>query len=426
VAACGDGVGIVVWGEGSHVFARRVWATQPSVVAEQADVPSVSGFAEVSADEPEIGRDDDSTYANVVWHEVVANGVQQQSRVLQRRLHGSRYDGVTAPDGLTTPGADGADQPQVASSNYGDGLITSSRTTSHQVFATVLSSGQSSGLGRVDSLPNSSAPYPVTAMDGLSSGVVAWQHDPGVLSIPEVRMRVSDNGSFGPELVASVPALGPTEAANGLAVGGDMHGDVAIAWVQGTGDSTRIVVAQLLPPPGSFDPNPRSRYAHTAAPSVSWTQAAERWGVVYVIAVDGRRVAQTTGTAVRLPKLSNGPHKWQVTAVNRAGASSRARAVAIFVDTVRPSATVALAGTTRVGSVLSVSVHAVDRPPRGLPRKDASGVHSIVVNWGDGTRCPLARCRQHTYGRAGAYRLTVAVTDRAGNTRKVVRRLTIA
>ena len=39
VAAATDGVGIVAWGEGGHVYTRRVWGASPSVVYEQADVP---------------------------------------------------------------------------------------------------------------------------------------------------------------------------------------------------------------------------------------------------------------------------------------------------------------------------------------------------------------------------------------------------
>jgi hypothetical protein len=90
VAASGDGVAIVVWGEAGHVYSRRVWATSPSVVFEQADVPSVAGFNEVSADSPSVGTGDDDSFAQVVFHEVVTNGTFQRSRVLMRRLRGSR------------------------------------------------------------------------------------------------------------------------------------------------------------------------------------------------------------------------------------------------------------------------------------------------------------------------------------------------
>ena len=39
VAAAGDGVAIVAWGENGHIVTRRVSGTQPSVAAYQADPP---------------------------------------------------------------------------------------------------------------------------------------------------------------------------------------------------------------------------------------------------------------------------------------------------------------------------------------------------------------------------------------------------
>ena len=44
VATAGDGVGIVAWGEGGHVYSRRVWGTAPSVVDEQADIAVAIGL----------------------------------------------------------------------------------------------------------------------------------------------------------------------------------------------------------------------------------------------------------------------------------------------------------------------------------------------------------------------------------------------
>src|SRR5207248_4039848 len=60
VAAAGDGVAIVVWGEGGHVISRRVWGTWPSVVDEQADAP-LPGCSELSADEPAVAAGGDSS-----------------------------------------------------------------------------------------------------------------------------------------------------------------------------------------------------------------------------------------------------------------------------------------------------------------------------------------------------------------------------
>ena len=133
VAAAGDGVAIVVWGEGGHVYSRRVWGTAPSIIDEQADVPSVSACGEVSAGAPAVAAGGDSTYADVAFDERVSCGGVAQTRVLVNRLHGSDYDGMVAADGLSSPGAAGAGDPDVAMTEYGPGFVTSSgrpRTTS--------------------------------------------------------------------------------------------------------------------------------------------------------------------------------------------------------------------------------------------------------------------------------------------------------
>ncbi len=110
VAAAGDGIAIVVWGENGHVYSRRVWATSPSVVDEQADAPP-AGCTEASADEPAVGAGGDSSFAAVAFREQVTCGGQQQSRVLSNRLHASIYDGITQADGLSGAPADGAAGP---------------------------------------------------------------------------------------------------------------------------------------------------------------------------------------------------------------------------------------------------------------------------------------------------------------------------
>ena len=120
VTAAGDGVGIVAWGEGGHVFSRRVWGTAPSTVTEQGDGP-LPGCSETSADEPALGSGGDSSYAALALHETLVCGGVTQSRVLVNRLHGSRYEGVHPADG---PLATGADHPRVAVGEYGSGWVT--------------------------------------------------------------------------------------------------------------------------------------------------------------------------------------------------------------------------------------------------------------------------------------------------------------
>ncbi len=432
VAAAGDGIAIVAWGEAGHIFSRRVSGTSPSVVYERADVASLSGSAEIGADQPSVGAGGDSSYASVVFREVLFTGAQLQSRVLMNRLQGSVYDGVTQPDGLSTPDSVGAQEPQVTVNEYGAGIVTTAREGSNALIGTLLgNNGSRGGVVRVDSLQNAAPPYTATGTAGLFSDLIAWQQYPGLAGLSEIRVRDLDlkASSFGPELVLSSPTLGPANAAAGLAAGGDISGDGAVAWVQGTGSSTRIVAATLLQPPGSPSPAKSLAYGASAHPTLVYSPARELWGpVAYAVTVDGTLAGTTYSTSFTVPRaLSDGPHQWQVTAFNRAAETSTGPPATIFVDTLAPSVRLRLTGSKRVGSPLRLYVRYTDARA-SEPVADASGVASVVVRWGDGASFHLphqALQKLHTYRRPGRYRLTVTVTDRAGNRTAVVRTITI-
>jgi hypothetical protein len=430
VAAAGDGVGIVAWGEAGHIYSRRVWGSSPSTVDEQADVPSLSGWNETAADQPVIGTEGDSSYADVAFHELLANGGQRQSRVLMRRLRASEFEPVTQPDGLSTPGSDGADQPQIATGEYGRGFVTSARDGGGELFATVLGpGGVSFGTAQVDSLGSASAPDGVPATAGLRADLIAWQHDPGGGGLADIRMRYSADGlTLGREQIMSSPALGPSDAADGLGAAGDVSGDAAVAWLQGTPGAEAVVVSQLYQPPGSPSGLAPFSYARSSRPSLGWSPARDPWGPLeYHLTVDGALAARTTRTsAAPSAPLSDGPHAWQVTAVNRGSLSSTSRSATVFIDTVPPVVRSTLTGALRVGSVLHLRVVATDAPPPPEPPADASGIADVLIRWGDGTSAHVTRGGSHVYSRPGRYRLVVIATDRAGNTTAVVQRLRIA
>ncbi len=436
VATAGDGDGIVVWGENGHIFTRRVVKTAVSVVDEQADPASVDGWQEVSAGDPVIAAGGDSTYASVDFQETLANGATQQSRVLFNRLHGSQYDGVRAVDGVTTGGPEGADQPHTSDTEYGDGWVLSERNQSHQLFATTLTNNDSFGSTlRVDSLANAAPPDAVSSNAGLTSTYIVWQQTPGAAGPAEIRLRYAPGGGdLGPEQVISSPSLGATSADQGLVAAGDVAGDAAAAWVQGSGAETRIVAAQLFQPPGGFSPAHAFFYARTAQPQLSWSPANELWGPPqYVVKIDGAVAGQTTATSfVPSIPLADGRRVYQVTAVNAAGLASAARAATVFVDTVKPKVSLRFSGTRAVGYVVHLTAHYSDPPPPGLPKSAASGVATVFVNWGD--RSARARIRRttasHMFRRRGrrpyTVTVTVTVTDRAGNTTRVKTKLKIA
>jgi hypothetical protein len=428
VAVSGDGIAIVVWGEAGHIYSRRVSETTLSVVDEQADPSFQDGWQEVSADDPTVSTGGDSSYATVAFQETLSNGSSEQSRVFINRLQGSQYDGIYEGDG-STPGGESADQPQAAVTEYGAGWVTSEHEQSHELFATTLGTNESpESTARVDSLLNQSAPDAAAANAGLYSTLIAWQQTPGVDGPAEIRLRYAPDGyDLGPEQVVSSPTLGATDADSGLAAGGDVAGDAAAAWVQGTGDSTRIVSAQMYQPPGSFAPAKSFRYATSANPVLSWSQSAEDWGPpAYEVTLDGTPILATHSLTVRTPvPVTDGRHTYVVTAINQAGLRVTARAATVFVDTVKPRVSFKLRGPATVQGTERITVTDSDPAPRGLPKSDASGIASAQVRWGDGSHSAITHTKSHVYQRKRTYTVTVIVKDRAGNETTVTRKLKI-
>ncbi|MGI8506793.1 MAG: hypothetical protein ACR2MK_08330 [Solirubrobacteraceae bacterium] len=427
VATAGDGVAIVAWGEGGHVYTRRVWGTAPSTVYEQADPASYSGWSEVSADEPQISTGGDSSYAAVAFHELLSNGDSQQSRVLVNRLRASQYDGPKQGDGLTTPGPEGAEQPQVAVTEYGRGFVTSERDQSHSLVATTLATNETPQASvDVSGLPLSAGPDAIPATAGTISTLIAWQQSPGTAGTPEIRLRYAPDGAdLGPEEVISSPAMGPTDADRGLVAGGDLAGDAAVAWVQGAGAQTQIVAGQLFQAPGPPTPSPRFQYADRVNPVLSWSPAPELWGAPqYLVKLDGVQIAETTATQIQTPALTQGRHTWQLTAVNQAGLATPWQAATVFVDSLPPRVSLEITGVRHVGSELQVYVGYTDSPP-GVSPSVASGVNSVQVKWGDGANYYITHGKFHFYSRRGTFVVTVIVKDRAGNRTIVTRKLKI-
>lgn len=428
VATAGDGVGIVAWGENGHIYTRRIWATSPSIVYEQADPGSFSGWNEVSASQPAISTGGDSSYAEVVFRELLSSGGSQQSRVLGNRLHSSRYDHLTAVDGLTTPGSEGADQPRVAATEYGRGFVTAERQQSHNLFATAMNGNESAaGSSQINGSPPVSTPDAVPANAGTVSTLIAWQQNPGNDGGPEIHLRYAPDGAdLGPEQVVSSSRLGPTNADLGLAAGGDLAGDAAVAWAQGTSGQTQIVAGQLFQAPGNFGPTVSFRYATSVNPVLSWSPASELWGAPqYTVKLDGVQIAQTTATRIRAPApVRQGRHTWQVTASNQAGLRTVGRVARVFVDSVAPRVSLKVTGSRRVRSIVRIYVKYTDSP-RGVPRSVSSGVKSVQVKWGDRAKAYIAHGASHAYKRHGTYVLTVIVRDHAGNRTVTTRKLRI-
>ncbi len=427
VAVSGDGVAIVVWGENGHIYTRRVWGTSPSVVFEEADPASLGGWNEVAAGDPAIGTGGDSSYASVVFQEQFAGGGATQTRVLARRLHASQYDGAVGVDGLSTPGTVNASQPNVSVGEYGRGFTTASRDDSNALIAAHMSDNEwLTSPFHADTLTNQGPSDAAPATAGVISTLIAWQQDSG-LGQTEIRLRYADDGAaLGPELVLSQPVAGPTDAADGLAAGGDIAGNAAVAWVQGAAGAQEIVTEQMFQPPGTAAPAGPTGYVRVRRPRLTWWRAGEQWGPVsYTVSIDGVPVGQTVGTtSLVTPPLADGPHRWQIVAQNLAGLSTTSRSGSFWLDAVPPAVTLKLLGRWRVRTLLHLTVTTTDAPPPEPPSA-ASGIASIRIDWGDGTRYTGVRQSAHRYLKPGRYTLTVTVADRAGNVTTITRRIII-
>ena len=76
------------------------------------------------AADPSIATGADSSYVDVAFEETLTNGTVQQTRVLLHPLVASEWSPLATPDGLTTPGAESAGEPDVSMGEYGDGVAS--------------------------------------------------------------------------------------------------------------------------------------------------------------------------------------------------------------------------------------------------------------------------------------------------------------
>jgi hypothetical protein len=428
VGASADGVAVVAWAESGRVVARRVMGTRPSTVFASAnDGLVVEGLPAVGADQPEVGVQDDDSFTGIAFRAVFDVGGALRSRVVYRRLRGSRFDGPGAVDATPFGSGQGSVSPHISNTGIGQGIVLGSSDTTNLTYAMLMRADVTPGpVQQVDSVAQSAAPtfaVPVTATP--LKMMVAWQ-----FTTPEgatdVRGRFFNGRDFEPETVLSKSELGPTAAARGLDGAGDDNGDIAIAYLQQTPAGAAISVATVDQPPGRFAPRAGARkWERTDRPTLVWTRSREAWGLSYRVAVDGTEVATTTRQSLRVPaSLAQGVHTWQVTAVDRRGQSAQTRLGAVRVDTVPPTASVRVTGPRRPETALRLSLTSSDPSPApapGVRTALTSGVGSAVVDWGDRSkREPLRAGADHTYASAGRYTIVVTVLDKAGN-RTVVR-----
>ena len=412
VAISADGVGVVTWGEGGHVYARKMFGGALSNAPQDLTPAQFEGRVPVLSDLPDIDAEDDSSYAWVVFRQSFTDG---GSRILAVRQRGTGFD---PPVAIDEPAGEAVGPPRIDLNGRGVGVGMTTGALSGQPMVALLQR-DTFGVGARAFGPSVAAPAVMPAISENNSGLIA-----AVLSAagepPFVRVRSIEDGRLGVEQVLSRPELGAVVPQLGFDVAADRASGVVVAWVQGGAEDRKIVAGYLDREPGNFAGYTSQRCCQPARPRLSWQPSFSLWGAIrYVVTVDGKIVGETTDTVFTPAAPIAGPsHTWQVVAVDVRGQTKRSRTRRLQIDDLAPRVSV---GYRRARRVVTVSVRARDLRPRG---HRASGMGSIVVSWGDRSKGARATTRlraSHRYRGRGSFPLTITGRDRAGNER-VVRR----
>lgn len=410
VAISADGIGVVTWGEGGRVYARKMFGAALSTAPQDLTPTDFEGRVPVLSDLPDIDAEDDSSYAWVAFRQSFADG---GTRILARRQRGTSFDPPVAVD----DNAEAVGQPRIEMSGRGVGVAMTTGAVTGQPIWSMLERDVFGAGARLFG-PSVAAPAVMPAMSENNSGLMAAVlAGPG--EAPYVRARTIEDEKAGVEQVLSRPELGAVAPELGFDAAADRASGVVVAWVQGGAEDRKIVAGYLDRPPGFFAGYTSQRCCQPALARLSWQPAFSLWGAVrYIVLVDGKPVAETTDTSLTLTTPIKGPtHKWQVQAVDVRGQVKRTRTRGLRIDDLLPLVRV---GYKRTGRVVSLSIRARDPDRPGYRR---SGLRSIVVSWGDrtkGVRATTTRLRaRHRYGSRGTFPLTITGRDQAGNERVV-------
>ena len=408
IAVAADGTAVAVWGEAGRVFARRVFDDRISLAPQDMTADSVEGHVGApTADLPEIDIEDDSSFAWASFRQRFDDG---RLHLVARRLVGSAFDPPVAVDGFGFPAGAEVASGRIDLNGRGEGIAVTGAGPAG-VFSSLLHEdaffpGALLGFAASNGTPaggisdNNDAFAAYVAADGTLRAR-AFDINPRSRSVPPP----------GPEAVLSTPDFGPVDEPAGLDLAVDRGGNMAVAVVQGTGADRRLVVGSFDRPPGTFTTYSSSKLRRQARPTLTWRAPFELWGPLrYRVEVAGQVVGESTEPRlVPAAPLPDGLHRWRVVAIDRRGQEAATKVRYLRIDARPPE----IAETLRRsgGRILRVTATVADG---SLAAPAGSGVRTVQVLWGDGTRS-TGRKVTHRYRRGGEYTVTVRATDAAGN-----------
>jgi hypothetical protein len=436
VGTAADGIGIAVWGEkdatgSTHVIARRLVRAAPSAVTAEATLATLDGHPAHSADSPDIGIEDDSSYAWVVFRQAIDDGAGGTTgRAVARRLRGSAFDDPAAIDGAPASGFAAA--PRVGVNGDGAGIAVVEAPGGSALASVIRNDSVTApvGLGATGGVLG----QPDAAFGENSDGVAAWLAAPTPGAPAEVHARLLEDDPalpvappFGGDSRLSDPLLGPVDAtAGGLAVSTDRVGDSAIAYMQGSEDTgRRLSVAVYDRGPGAPTGTTTTNWRRSSLPAFAWSSALDLWdSMTYQVLLDGQPAGTTTGTRLTGPApVGDGLHRWQVIVTDVRGQVARSATRNLRIDSTPPQLLVRVGGKRAPRRKLVFGVRAVElRPPSG------SGIKRVRIDFRDGTPPVASTLERPSFGHAfpaGTFFVRISATDVAGNATVVTRKIVI-
>jgi hypothetical protein len=417
VATTLDGNAVVVWQEpddafNDRVFARRVFGSalgnvltaSPTAVG---DVPVRGTPDQFALDVARFGE------TSVVVRQQPAGADRwRRARLLVNMLPASATEGAGAflgPRPIDGGGDDGpaANLGPASTAVDDDGNFSAGFGVD---TASVLAGGTETTLdpsSRLDDGANEIPGDPL--LDRGTNGEIAAAYRVGFASSGAVGLLERRADGTPVQQVVAAPAGG---AVADLRLGGSGLGDALVAWRQGQAVTAAVVDA----PPGAFAVAAPLGFQRAKTVELRWGTAPNGVGrPVYELQIDGEPVAtglRRTRAVVETADVEDGRHDVAVVAKDPSGQETTSAEAVLSIDRTAPT----------VRTRISKGRYEV-RTSDGV-RDESSGVASVRISWGDGTRGRGTTAR-HRFKRRGRFRVVIRTKDKAGNAR-TVRRTVIA
>ncbi|MDO8212959.1 PKD domain-containing protein [Conexibacter sp. CPCC 206217] len=422
VRSDGNGNAVVAWIEPDdqlipRVYARRVFGqvlgnVLPASPTEVDGKPLRSGADQVALAVAPFGE-------TIVGfrQQPDAQGSWTRPRLLVNMLPSSLAEGAGTFLGFRAVDGGGADGPAgtlgtVNVSVDDGGSFDAGVSLDTQALDVPGDEGAVGTPSRLDDGSARSAPNPFVARGTEGSLAAAWTVDQGSSAGVGLFERRADGTPF--QRIVSGARGG---AVSGLRFSGSPLGSALVGFLQGREDGKQIVAASIDAPPSGFMVYPPLGWTRARTIPISWDRAhSASGGIRYAVQVDGEEIA-TGLTALtrtlRAAELGDGNHELTVVATDAAEQTTTSIVTRLKLDRSAPVARVRALRRRRLRTTVSDGV-----------RSESSGLASVAIAWGDGTR-GRGRSATHRYRRRGRYTVRVTMRDKVGNRRTLVRKVVV-